>query len=119
VKGARLLRYFRGVFASDNLPRGGPRATECGIINLQERHLRGTHWCAYYAIEGRYVLYFDSFALPPIKAVLAYFKNRSIHYNIEPVQRENEYICGHFALAFLYFIQQWLFDRDNAIKVVW
>jgi len=52
---------FRGVYVRDNL-LSKPRRKECGILNLDDRTGKGTHWVAWHKKDGdKY--YFDSYGV--------------------------------------------------------
>lgn len=98
--GKRYLKYFRGVFMRDTLPRSEPWKYECGIINLDNQIGSGTHWVAYYK-NFNTIKYFDSFGdLRPPKEVLSYLGN-NITYNYDTCQKINTFNCGHLCLNFL------------------
>ena len=85
----------------DSLPYR-PNCNETGIINLDSKDGRGTHWVAYKK-RGNHVTYFDSFGnLTPPREVVKYFKNCEIKYNYHQYQKFNTYNCGHLCLKFLY-----------------
>ena len=64
---------FRGVFMRDTLPKS-PRKIECGIVNLNSRKEKGSHWVCYYK-KGFNRIYFYSFGqITPIE-VQNYLKN--------------------------------------------
>lgn len=101
---AKLLQipYFRGVFMRDDLPKSGPKTNESGVLNLEDKTGRGTHWVAYKK-RGNVVEYFDSFGnLKPPLEVVRYFKNCIINYNHDRYQQFNTQNCGHLCLKFLY-----------------
>lgn len=94
------IKYFRGVFMRNNLPRK-PWTNECGILNLDEMEGEGTHWVAYNK-KGNKSTYFDSFGnLPPPQELIKYLDSSSIEYNYTKFQDYNTYVCGHLCLAFL------------------
>lgn len=95
------IPYFRGVFMRDDLPSGGPRQNESGIVNLDSKTSPGTHWVGYKK-RGNAAVYFDSFGnLKPPKELAMYLKNCSILYNTDVFQKPNTYNCGHLCLKFL------------------
>lgn len=97
----KYIRYFRGVFMRNNLPKK-PRSNECGIINLDGMEGPGTHWVAYNK-KGNRSTYFDSFGnLPPPQELIQYLLcSSNIEYNYTKFQDYNTYVCGHLCLAFL------------------
>lgn len=89
----------------DNLPKK-IKPEECGIVNLDSRRGKGTHWTAYQKC-GTDVIYFDSYGnLGPPQELIKYFlsdgSKKDIKYNYDIVQQFNSYKCGHYCLQFLY-----------------
>ena len=66
------IKNFRGVFMRDQLRK--PNNVEAGIINLDISSGEGTHWIAY-AIDPRWIVYFDSYGLAPPKEFMRYISN--------------------------------------------
>lgn len=100
------IPHFRGVFMRDDLPNL-VRATECGIVNLDNKKNPGTHWCAYLKRGKSGALYFDSFGnLQPPKEMVKYLSSRrdgsSIKYNHQQFQTYDSENCGHLCLSFLH-----------------
>lgn len=98
------LPNFRGVFMRNLLPIR-ILENECGVVNLDNSHGRGTHWVSYIK-RGFFVLYFDSFGnLRPPLELLHYFNSGpysvKVKYNYFTEQRENSFNCGHLCLKFL------------------
>ena len=58
------LKNFIGVFMKDELPRGKPSKSECGILNLQSHTQKGSHWVCWYK-DKTDAYYFDSYGEPP------------------------------------------------------
>ena len=54
------IANFREVFMRNDLPKTGPRRNESAIVNLDDSHRPGTHWCAY-RNKRYHVTYFDTF----------------------------------------------------------
>jgi len=89
---------FPGVYVRDNLP-SKPRRKECGILNLDDRTGKGTHWVAWHKKDGdKY--YFDSYGVQPPREMLQYLQ-KPIFYNTEKIQPKGEVICGHLCLYVL------------------
>lgn len=106
IKYAALLKLndFRGVFMRDLLPLR-INNNECGIINLDSVHGKGTHWVSYRK-KNNSIEYFDSFGnLKPPKEVQLYFNSGdskpTIRYNYFAKQKFDTVNCGHLALDFL------------------
>lgn len=87
----------------DNLPKR-INENESGIVNMDSKSGRGTHWTAYIK-KGWNILYFDSYGhLAPPPELIKYFQsNGPVHvtFNYDHLQT-NSYSCGHHALNFLY-----------------
>lgn len=88
----------------DTLPKKIHRQ-ESGILNMDTNIGEGTHWVAY-TNENKKITYFDSYGnLPPPIELIKYFYSNgdvTIHYNYEKIQSDNSYMCGQYALNFLY-----------------
>jgi hypothetical protein len=79
---------------------------ESGILNLDDKIGKGTHWTSYVK-RGNNIIYFDSIGqLKPPLELLTYFRSdgstKNIHYNFNKFQNLNSYNCGHLVLNFLY-----------------
>jgi len=104
------IPHFRGVFMRERLPRRGPRARECAVINLDAVEGEGTHFVAY-AKRGRNVKYFDSFGLQPPPEFFDYLSRAAtntafdVKYNQSQVQRNEASDCGRLCLSFL--VREW------------
>ena len=92
------ITNFKGVFLRDELPNK-PRASECGILNLDDSSGLGSHWVVFLK-NGKDKLYFDSYGLPPPTELLKYLKG-PVYYNSERIQSDNEVFCGHLCLYVL------------------
>ena len=97
------ISHFRGVFMRNKLP-SVPRKIECGILNLDDKLGKGTHWVAYYKNNER-KLYFDSFGVRPPKEIIRYLTS-PIYYNTERIQPDDQVICGHLCLYVLLKLTQ-------------
>ena len=97
------LPHFRGVFMLDTLPKR-PKSIECGVVNLDSKKGKGTHWVAYYKNKN-FKEYFDSFGnLAPPKEIVKYLGADNLRYNYSQHQNFNTFNCGHLCLNFLYSI---------------
>ena len=104
---------FVGVYPVDKVP---PRLWEekpcCGIINLSEAHLPGSHFVAFFIDKQKVLWYFDSFALPPpihnvhlILFLKKWMKNKKIKCVLsEPIQDFQSLFCGWHTAAFCLFV---------------
>lgn len=97
----RNVKYFRGVFMRNGLPRK-PWRRESAIINLDGKNGPGTHWVAY-KLNNNKVTYFNSFGdLMPPKELIKYFgKNKIISYNKRRYQSFRSTKCGFYCYKFL------------------
>jgi len=98
----------------DNLPLKINRK-ESGIINLDDKVGRGTHWTAYIKCNSE-VKYFDSIGdlKPPLELVRYFYSDgnkKYIQYNQDRYQSLNSYNCGHLCLRFLYSNANTLFRQ--------
>lgn len=80
-------------------------SVECGIVNLESKQSKGSHWVCYIN-RNKHVVYFDSFGnLRPPKELVEYFHSGGslcdIMYNHERVQNFDSVKCGHLCLQFL------------------
>src|SRR3977135_1446648 len=66
------IKYFRGVFMRDNLPKH-INTNECGLVNLEPNSENGSHWVGYYK-KGSKKYYFDSYGLDCTNEMLKYMK---------------------------------------------
>lgn len=88
---------FRGVFASDKIPRNNGYY----IINLDKSHMPGSHWVGLVIKDGKKYVY-DSFArknLLPMRG--------AIYVNEHPDQLELAANCGQRSLAWLILASKW------------
>ena len=92
------ISNFRGSFLRDKLP-SKPRAHECGILNIGDNNIGGTHWICWYK-AGKTKLCFDSYGLHPPIELTSYLK-RPVYYNSERIQFGNTEFCGHLCLYVL------------------
>jgi len=96
------IKYFRGVFMRNDMPRDGSWSRESGVVNLDDKKNSGTHWVAYKKLNNSLAFYFDSFGnLQPPKDLVSYLDVGSINFNYKRYQDWNKFNCGHLCLAFL------------------
>ena len=91
---------FRGVFSKDTLPKK-IKPTENGVVNLADSDDPGTHWVCYYnRSDLDYVLYFDSYGLPPPQEIEKYLKTsgKQIQYNTGEIQQLSTVLCGTYCI---------------------
>ncbi len=113
-------RTFKGVFASDQIPKLTGRGTSYMIVNVDKAGMSGSHWLGMVA-KGKRVYYYDSFGRPiqsliPDTARKLRSESKSISSSAsEPEQSIIEDNCGQRTMAWLI-----LFHRlgvDNAIQI--
>lgn len=103
----------------------------CYILNLDDSDGQGTHWCAF-IITDYYVLYCDSYGMPPPQDVYQLFlkSKKDLYVNQRQYQHVDSVLCGYFAVYFLYsmiflkgenmlikykkFVNQW--DKRSLMK---
>ena len=100
ARAARSVKFFRGVFMLDQLPRK-PWVNESGVINLNKSSEPGSHWTCYIK-RGKEVKFFDSFGLlKPCQERVRYFKGMNITYNTLRHQSFVDQNCGQLCIRFL------------------
>jgi len=105
--GKKLLGVkFKGVFASDNIPRLNNLTKYC-ILNLDRTDEPGSHWIALAKLPNGNSIMYDSFgrSSKTIIPSLWYSGNgRIIHDTRDAEQGIKESNCGQRTLAFLIFL---------------
>lgn len=102
---------FIGVFSKDNLPKA-IGDNENGIVNLAKENEPGTHWVCYFNEKRlEYVLYFDSYGLPPPEEIKKYLETsgKRIQYNTGEIQTMSTVLCGVYCI---YLIKELNKGRD-------
>ena len=97
------IKHFRGVFSRDNLPKL-IKNRECGIVNLDSKIGRGTHWVCYRNFVGdKYCEYFDSFGLMMPIEVQRYMatSKKQLVYSGDEIQERDSVLCGYWCLYYL------------------
>ena len=101
----RLVRVFRGVFASDTLPSFLCSSTSHAfVVNTHPHYKPGEHWIAIYITPFKKAIYFDSFGLAPWQEdICKFIKENSLTlvYNSTPIQSLISRTCGLFCVYFL------------------
>jgi len=97
VKKLKIHR-FRDVFVRDHL-YVEPKRIKCGILNLDDTSVNGTHWVVWYRDNGK-KYYFDSYCIQPADELKRYLRS-PIFYNTEQMQPNQEVFCGHLCLYVL------------------
>lgn len=104
-KKTKHIKYFRGVFAKNILPKN-IQNFECGVINNDNipSFNNGTHWVAYYNHpNSKYIEFFDSFGLPPAKEIKDFLlkSRKNIIMNSGQIQDIESQACGYFCIDYI------------------
>jgi len=92
--------HFKGVFMKDQLT-GKINDNENAIVNLESSGDRGSHWVCYSNSSTLdYVLYFDSYGLPPPEEIVKYLStsDKKIMYNTSEIQNLKSQMCGYYCV---------------------
>jgi hypothetical protein len=81
---------------------------EVGIVNLDSKNNKGTHWVAYYK-KNEKCYYFDSFGLDPPIEIKNYLEHDIITSTFQ-IQDLNTNYCGHLCLFFLKLLEKHKFE---------
>ena len=101
-----LEPIFKGVFASDQLPKEKEIQTRSAyIVNVDTHDKQGSHWLSIF-VENDQCEVFDSYGLPihwykPSPFVTWVFKHFQNFSNVEQLQATDSNTCGHYTLFFL------------------
>ena len=100
----KTKQYFRGVFASDKLPKTKISKPSCFIVNTDPSSKPGTHWVAIYFPKTGNAEYFDSFGMQPkIKSILKFISVNNKNYTFNKIQLQNVFsaACGNYCCEYL------------------
>lgn len=100
----KTVRSFKGVFASDKLPRRILEKPSCLIVNTDPANKPGTHWVAIYIPPRGPYEYFDSFGLKPqVKNIKNFILKNSKNYtsNSKQLQSIFSMACGNYCCEYL------------------
>ena len=81
-------------------------------INSNGNLNAGSHWVALWinkALQGKAVIYFDSFAVGPSIETVSFLKKlkiKRIEITNQQIQNPNSGYCGWYCIAFLYFMNK-------------
>jgi hypothetical protein len=107
--GAKLLKIkFKGVFASDKIPRLN-NLKSYAILNLDRSNEPGSHWIAIARKDGITYMY-DSFGRHGSQIIPTLYHSgngRIINTDPDPEQQEHETNCGARSLAWLMFFDKY------------
>lgn len=96
--------HFRGVFASDQLPKLIRQKPACLVVNTDTSKKPGTHWVAVFIPRLGPCEYFDSFGFKPqVKSILKFVSSNSKNFvhNKKQLQSVFSTICGNYCCEFL------------------
>lgn len=107
-KNPKTKRYFRGVFASDRLPKEQLKKPCIVIANTDPSDKGGMHWVSFYfPAQGKgHAEYLDSFGLSPyIPDFISFLERNCTRYIVckQQIQGNFSTVCGHYSSVFLYF----------------
>jgi hypothetical protein len=117
--------YDSHVVAIDELENIVPNMDQLIIVNYREKSVKGTHWVSIACREAKYVVYYDSYALPPPEKVLSFLRRykhmqivREIAMNIKRVQPKTG--VGHEACGFfiLNFFQEYVKNKKPVYSAI-
>lgn len=99
-----LQRYFKGVFASDELVHFQCETPCCFIANVEPSQLPGSHWTAFYLPHNAPLEYFCSYGLPPTPFVSFLHGSGYECYtaNVDRLQTLGSSVCGQYCLFYLH-----------------
>lgn len=99
------------VMAVDQLKLVTPRMNQIVIVNFKKAGSVGTHWVLVVCFNKKYVLYFDSYGLPPSEPILTFLRRykskglvKDILHTTNQIQGVNDKYCGWAVLTFLKYI---------------
>jgi len=103
-----LEPIFRGMFASDKLPKEkDTRRRSAYIVNVDTHDKPGSHWISVF-VENGHCEFFDSYGMPikwykPSPLVNLIFKHYQVVSNNEgQLQATDSSTCGHHTLFYLF-----------------
>jgi hypothetical protein len=91
--------YFLGCYAKDNVPASMWKKKGYAVINLDDHHSGGTHWCC--LILGNSNYYIDSFGFAPPTQIDNGMKRtkRPSYFSDIQLQDKSSSSCGWFSCA--------------------
>ena len=131
-----LEPIFKGVFASDQLPKEKEIQTRSAyIVNVDTHDKQGSHWLSIF-VEKDQCEVFDSYGLPlhwykpsPFVTCMVFKHYQDVSSNVRQLQATDSNTCEHYALFYLFarargksmksFIRpfKYLRDLDNDQKI--
>jgi hypothetical protein len=70
------------------------------IINTDNQYGKGYHWVLLYNCDGKQIIYFDPFGVPPLEEIenLMQKSGKTGIYNTYRIQHLNSKLCGVFCI---------------------
>jgi hypothetical protein len=106
----QLTQVIPSNFVKTPFPRqqltgsASPDSNEYVVYNLSNDVNHGTHWtCSANKSNINYIIYFDSYGMPPPDDVINYLKrsNKKLFYSTGQLQSDNSTACGQYCIYFL------------------
>lgn len=95
---------FKGVFASNRLPKSSVIKPSFYIANTDPSYKSGQHWVAFYFPKNKPAEFFCPAGEPPIKPFISFLNKNSetFIYNKRRIQSESSILCGVYCCIFIY-----------------
>ena len=100
----QTTHYFRGVFASDELPKRQLPRPSALVVNTDPSTEPGQHWVGIFITKDGEGEYFDSYGQPPfLKSFETFFRNHSdgTRFNRQRLQGPFSTVFGQYTLFYL------------------
>lgn len=94
-------RYFRGVFASDQIP--APCTPGFYIVNLDTSTEPGSHWIGLKIASRGKNEFFDSYGFAPQNTKFKKILGKTYLYNRKKLQHPDSTTCGQWCLFYIFF----------------
>src|SRR4051812_32468270 len=95
-------RWFKGVFASDELPEIN-RYPAAMVVNLDPSQMPGSHWIALFARNKGHILHFCSYGSRPDGRIMDYLQQYGkITRNQCSFQSFTSQVCGAYTIYVLF-----------------
>ena len=96
-------QYFRGVYASDTLPRQPDTSKPCTYIcNLDPSCKPGSHWIAFFVPKRGLIEYFDSYGMDPPPCFRNFWGEKGYRCNTTFLQYPFSAVCGQYAIYYIW-----------------
>lgn len=101
----RTKRYFKGVYAADQLPSASYKEKECYVVNTDPSYERGAHWLAIF-FDHSGGEFFDSYGYPPVTyndSFMDFMEGSGLKwsYNKKRLQGTFSTVCGQYCVYYL------------------